>query len=162
MNCKKVKKILTAYISDELSKDERWEVEMHLQICPYCQREFVSLQATREMLGVWDEVDPPEELFNRFEAKLAEEALKGEHFTFHASRFMHHVSRFTFHSTRWLYASATAVCFLTAVTLGLYILLSREKNTLPGAIYDSEHRSPVTSHQATSGLAFTSQNMRRL
>lgn len=127
MNCKKVKERLTAYISDELSRDERRNVEMHLQTCPSCQRELVSLQNTKEILSMWDEVDPPDELFKRFEARLAEEERRGETKSFLPFRRL---------SSKWLYASATAVCFITAVILGLYILLSREDSTLPKAAYD--------------------------
>ena len=137
MNCKRVKKTLTAYISDELSKDKRRKVEMHLQICPSCQRELTSLQATREMLGAWVEINPPEELFSKFEARLAEEAKRGEVKSFLPFRWLSSpILGISFHSTKWIYVSATAVCFITAVILMFYILLSREERTLPKTAYD--------------------------
>ena len=127
MNCKKVRKMLTAYISDELGGDERWKIETHLQMCPSCQREHTSFQATREMLGIWNEVNPPEELSQRFEVRLAEEMQKGETKSFIPFRWL---------SSKWLHVSATAVCFITAVILMFYILLSREERTLPKTAYD--------------------------
>jgi hypothetical protein len=127
MNCKKIRKTLTAYISNELSGDERRKVEVHLQTCPSCRSELISLRTTREMLGAWDEVDPPEELFDRFKARLAEEIRRREAKSLPTLRWP---------SSKWLYASITVVCFIASLTLGLYILLSREGSISPGTVRD--------------------------
>nr|MBC8460926.1 zf-HC2 domain-containing protein [Deltaproteobacteria bacterium] len=137
MNCKKVGKMLTAYISDESGGDERREIEAHIQICPSCQRELASLQATRETLGIWDELETPEELSQRFEVRLAEEVQKGETKSFIPFRWLSSpILGISLHSTKWIHISATVVCFITAVTLMFYILLSREERTLPETAYD--------------------------
>ena len=145
MNCKKVRQMLTAYISDELDRDERRDIETHLQMCPSCQRELNFLQATKEMLGMWVEVDPPEELSQRLEVRLAEEVQKGEAKSFIPFRRL---------PLKWIHVSATAVCFITAVILGFYILLSREGTHLrplprgestssPRAVYDAYRQGDV-------------------
>jgi len=139
MNCKKVGKMLTAYLSDELSGDERWQIETHLQMCPSCQREYTSFQATREMLNLWDEVDTPEELSQRFEVRLAEEVQKGEAKSFIPFRRL---------PLKWIHVSATAVCFITAVILGFYMLFSRE-GTYPQFLPKGESTSsPRTAYDA--------------
>ncbi len=127
MNCRKIRKRLTAYISNELSEDERRKIEIHLQTCPSCRNELIFLRTTREILGAWDEVDPPEELFDRFKARLAEEIRRGESKSFPTFRWP---------SSKWLYASIAAVCFIASLTLGLYILLSREEGISSGTVRD--------------------------
>ena len=131
MNCKKVRQMLTAYISDELDRDERRDIETHLQMCPSCQRELNFLQATKEMLGMWVEVDPPEELSQRLEVRLAEEVQKGEAKSFIPFRRL---------PLKWIHVSVTAVCFITAVILGFYILFSRE----------GTHPQPLPRGESTS------------
>lgn len=129
-----------AYISNELGKDECRKVEMHLQICASCRRVLTSLQVTNEMLGVWDEIDPPEELSNRFEARLAEEAQRGETKSLLIFRWL------SSPIPTWFYASSTAVCFITAVILGLYILLSPGENTSSARVvhhYDAYRQGDI-------------------
>ena len=115
MDCRKVKKELTAYVSGELSRSSHQGIEAHLQSCSSCQRELASIEATREMLKSWGNMEPSAGLFSKFEARLSKETLgKG-------ARGPAAVS-FRWLSHKWVYALVAAVCLTVIIGFHLFLL----------------------------------------
>lgn len=50
MNCKDINKLLAAYLDDEVTSDEREQIEAHLSTCPRCREELEVLAATEAQL----------------------------------------------------------------------------------------------------------------
>ncbi|HEY3375255.1 MAG TPA: zf-HC2 domain-containing protein [Candidatus Aquicultor sp.] len=59
MNCNEVKKLLSAYIDNELSGGESREVETHLAACTSCRHELATLKAAVSLVQGLDELDVP-------------------------------------------------------------------------------------------------------
>ncbi len=65
MECEKAKKLLSFYLEDELSAQQRKEVESHLKSCPGCSELYSLLQQTKESLSSWPELEVRPELLDR-------------------------------------------------------------------------------------------------
>lgn len=75
MNCKEIYELLTAYLDDEVTKDEKALVESHLPDCPQCQAELEALKVTQVNLksvltSMADEVVPSTEAWKNVRAKI--------------------------------------------------------------------------------------------
>ena len=58
MNCRTIKKRLSAYQDQELSADEQGRIRTHLQGCPECRERFAEFQYLREALGELPDIQP--------------------------------------------------------------------------------------------------------
>lgn len=51
MNCWRIKKLLSAYVDDELSSAEKAQVTQHLDACPACRGELAQYRLLKDALG---------------------------------------------------------------------------------------------------------------
>jgi anti-sigma factor RsiW len=68
MTCEQIEKLLSPYIEDELTTEERKAVDAHLRICPDCVSLLVLLQETTASLSDFPELDVSEDLMARLQA----------------------------------------------------------------------------------------------
>ena len=50
MNCKDISELFAAYLDNELTPEEREQIEAHLSTCPHCQEELEAIAATQGQL----------------------------------------------------------------------------------------------------------------
>jgi hypothetical protein len=65
MECKHIENLLSAYLEDELNREEKQKVEEHLNICSDCAELFALLRETTESLTDFPEVEMSEDLVGR-------------------------------------------------------------------------------------------------
>jgi len=70
MKCKEVKKLLSAYLDDELSMNKRQLVEEHLKVCSDCALEFASFQSVDRLTTSLIPEEPPEEYWEEYSSRL--------------------------------------------------------------------------------------------
>jgi len=73
MNCFACENSLSAYIDDELTPEQRREVELHLDGCEQCRAEYETHLAAWELAGDMRTEAAPEGLWNTIEAELQEQ-----------------------------------------------------------------------------------------
>jgi anti-sigma factor RsiW len=78
MGCERIEELLSPYLEDELSQDDRLMVEEHLRTCASCPELLSLMRETRESLASFPEVDVSEGLVE----KLYELPLKKKKFQF--------------------------------------------------------------------------------
>lgn len=59
MTCEKIVDLLSEYSAGELRAEQHQEVRLHLEACPACDRTRRQLERTWELLGEFDELEPP-------------------------------------------------------------------------------------------------------
>lgn len=64
MDCKQCENLLSLYLEDELTPQERMSVEEHLNSCPSCAELFSFVQDTGTALATFPEVDVSQNLIN--------------------------------------------------------------------------------------------------
>ena len=62
MKCKKVVRILPAYLDDELGAGVKKKVERHLKYCVLCRNELRALKESDRLLDVWNGIEPRKDL----------------------------------------------------------------------------------------------------
>ncbi len=62
MECEHIEKLISLYWENELSSQEKADVEDHLKSCKHCSFLFSSLKETTEILSSFSEWDVPREL----------------------------------------------------------------------------------------------------
>lgn len=70
MKCKEVKKLLSAYLDDELSLNKRQLVEKHLKVCSDCAREFASFRSVDRLTTSLIPEEPPEEYWEEYADRI--------------------------------------------------------------------------------------------
>lgn len=65
MRCEKIEELLSPYLEDELSREEKKVVDDHLQACESCAALLSLLKETRESLTGFPELEVSENLLNR-------------------------------------------------------------------------------------------------
>jgi anti-sigma factor RsiW len=75
MDCRQVRELLTAYLDDEVTLDERGQLEAHLAKCPVCRHELDLLKEAQESLrhALQSEAahaDPPPQAWSQFQLAL--------------------------------------------------------------------------------------------
>lgn len=68
MKCEKAEELLSPYIEDELSIEEKKAVESHLETCENCSFLFSSIEETMESLTEFPELNVSESLLDRIYA----------------------------------------------------------------------------------------------
>ena len=68
MKCEKVEELLSPYLEDELSIEDKKAVEKHLETCENCSFLFSSIEETMESLTGFPELDVSERLLDRIYA----------------------------------------------------------------------------------------------
>jgi len=58
MNCENIKLLLIDYLYDEISEQDKTQLETHLATCVNCRQELQALQNTSKQLKNWPDVDP--------------------------------------------------------------------------------------------------------
>jgi negative regulator of sigma E activity len=76
MKCKKVFSLLSSYIDDEVSSEERKKIEAHLKECQDCSNSLHELRETVGLLGDLEEAPVPPELAEKIKAGIREEERK--------------------------------------------------------------------------------------
>ena len=74
MSCDRLKDLLSLYIDDKLSAEQRRQVDEHLAKCPDCAAELAMLRQAVELAGSLDELELPEGFHVAVQARLAEAA----------------------------------------------------------------------------------------
>lgn len=74
MTCNRLKDLLSLYIDNQLSADQRRQVEEHIAACPECAAELDLLRQAVDLAGALDEVQLPEGFHAALQARLAEAA----------------------------------------------------------------------------------------
>lgn len=62
MQCKKVRKSLTAYLDGEIRGGLRERIERHIHVCPSCKKEVVSIEKIRSEMECMDSAPFPDSL----------------------------------------------------------------------------------------------------
>jgi anti-sigma factor RsiW len=75
MNCTQVSEILTAYLDNEVTPEERQEIEAHLAGCPRCRKELEELKSAQKILrralkSRAADADPSPQSWSQFELGL--------------------------------------------------------------------------------------------
>jgi anti-sigma factor RsiW len=70
MNCSDARPILPLYLDGDLQEAERHRLDVHLETCPECRRELELLEASWQMLGELDEIEPEPFYVSRFFARV--------------------------------------------------------------------------------------------
>ncbi len=76
MNCRKVRKRLSAFIDDQVDPGEKEEILTHLNQCPGCRNEMETLRKTWDSLAVWEGVKTGENFEFKFWEKIEVEEEK--------------------------------------------------------------------------------------
>jgi len=66
MSCEDMKPLITGYIDDELSADQRQALEGHLATCDECRREMEQLTRLKEELSHMAFKEPPDRELERY------------------------------------------------------------------------------------------------
>ncbi len=68
MNCEHIHNLLSSFMEDELSAEEKKRVEAHLEECADCRTLLASLKDAREAMMSFPELEVSESLLNRLSA----------------------------------------------------------------------------------------------
>lgn len=77
MRCKRAKRYLSCYLSNELSSSRKKRIAAHLEECPACREELAGLRRTSDLVRSLDRVGPPPDLLT----PLMEELARGRRFS---------------------------------------------------------------------------------
>lgn len=77
MNCFSCEKNISAYIDDEVTQDQRIEIEAHLSECDACRDEYESQLATWEAAADLGSPGAPDDLWRGIEAELEQTGQAG-------------------------------------------------------------------------------------
>jgi len=58
MKCSKVRRLVAAYVDDELGEAGARAIEAHLAKCPDCRAEADAVRKTLDLLGQWQPIEP--------------------------------------------------------------------------------------------------------
>jgi hypothetical protein len=75
-NCKDIENILSSYIDNVLSAEDKRMVEEHLKSCSQCGKELADLKKVKAMAGKLSEVEPPPWFKQKIMAQVRAEAQK--------------------------------------------------------------------------------------
>lgn len=65
MDCKHIEDLFSLYLEDELSREQRESVELHLESCPMCTELLALVKNTHEVLGLFPEIEVSSQLKSR-------------------------------------------------------------------------------------------------
>jgi len=68
MGCERIEELLSPYLEDELTQEERQTVETHLRTCASCAELLSLMREAKESLSFFPEVDVSEELTEKLYA----------------------------------------------------------------------------------------------
>ena len=75
MDCQQVEQLLSHYFDHELRRDERAEVESHLENCPPCSDQLADIRMLSDAARSLSSARPPHDLWDRIAAQLKEPRL---------------------------------------------------------------------------------------
>lgn len=78
MNCDIIRELFSSYIDDQLSRQDRRQVEEHLATCPACAEELAMLRQTVALTAQLEEAELPEGFHASLAARLAQAAAEME------------------------------------------------------------------------------------
>jgi len=65
MDCKHIEDLFSLYLEDELSREQRKSVDLHLDSCPECRELLALIKETNEALSVFPEIEVSAQLKSR-------------------------------------------------------------------------------------------------
>ena len=65
MGCERIEELLSPYLEDDLTHEEKQAVEAHLKTCPSCAELLFLMRQTRDSLASFPEVDVSENLIEK-------------------------------------------------------------------------------------------------
>jgi len=68
MKCEKIEKLLSPYLEDELSQEEKKTVENHLEMCPNCSSLLSFIKEAKNSLSEFPELEVSDSLLERLHA----------------------------------------------------------------------------------------------
>ncbi len=74
MKCKKVVRILPAYLDDELAAGVKKKVERHLKYCVLCRNELSALKESDRLLDVWNGIEPRKDFVGAIVSSIERES----------------------------------------------------------------------------------------
>jgi anti-sigma factor RsiW len=77
MKCTQIEKMISRYIDDELSLDEKKAFTLHIQDCSGCRKELEETQAVHELFGSAERFSAPYGFATRVMANLEEKESSG-------------------------------------------------------------------------------------
>lgn len=126
MNCRRIKKMFSAYLDGDLSTKERQTVENHLSSCAQCQREWRLYKKSWERLGQWENIEPHPYFISRFWTKIATKTprhRRGREKILTGGQML-------FRRRRLVYVFATACLFFIISTVSVPIYLKHKSTVL--------------------------------
>lgn len=75
MDCQQVEQLLSHYFDHELRRDQRAEVESHLEDCPPCSDQLADIRMLSDAARSLSSARPPHDLWDRIAAQLKEPRL---------------------------------------------------------------------------------------
>lgn len=110
MECKELKETLVQYSLDEMSSDERVNIESHITGCDDCKNYVSESKGLWSLLEKWEEVEPSGNYISNFWDKVEETAP--------APGFLHWIQNI---KPNWTLAGAMASVFLVSIiTFGAF------------------------------------------
>lgn len=120
MNCREIKRHLSAYQDRELSSSRMTEIADHLQICPDCSRSFQEMNEVRDMLTQVESIESAPFFWTRLSQRLPRTTAKG---------WLRHG---ILNPTQWLTRPIFATVILTVgLIMGIYFGKSIYHQTTP-------------------------------
>jgi anti-sigma factor RsiW len=74
MHCRQVKELLSAYIDDMLTPEQKREVEEHLGLCPQCSQDAAFLRQCVQDINALDKVKAPDNFLGKIKARIARDS----------------------------------------------------------------------------------------
>jgi len=74
MNCDEIQQLISLYVEDGLTLDERQACYQHLEVCPVCRARMAELRTLRSSLANLSRPAPPADLVPKINAALAAKA----------------------------------------------------------------------------------------
>jgi len=65
MDCKHIEDLFSLYLEDELSREQRKSVDLHLDSCPECRKLLALIKETSEALSLFPEIEVRAQLKSR-------------------------------------------------------------------------------------------------
>lgn len=107
MNCNHVQNLISAFIDDELSADEKRDLRHHLYFCPECHSEYENLLKLKDCLSNLNQEDCNYDLLASFKLRVAE----AEH------SFFQETNRFLMLGRLGLVAGCVTLFFFSTIAL---------------------------------------------
>lgn len=66
MKCKSIKQLISLYGDAVLTREEKERVDVHVETCARCRALLAEHKKTWDVLGAWQQIEPPSDYVSRF------------------------------------------------------------------------------------------------